>query len=145
MSRALEPFPKRALGVLSFVFAGLHHVDMHRVKWRTPDDPNFGRCEYSAFDDLSTFDYARLTMLVVAAHDLCVRVEIQPSGPRHLKIVMWPRVREGDMAKRHPELEAHAAELRARFDRWYEPDPYWLTTESKGSPRARVTAAGRKP
>jgi hypothetical protein len=54
----------------------------------------------------ATFDYSRLTGLVVRAHDEMVRVELIPSGPGRVGFAMWKRhTREGRLHERHPTME----------------------------------------
>lgn len=58
------------------------------------------------FGDLSTFDYDRLTSLVLLAHRDAVRVEISHSGPRRVRIICHRRRHgEGRMCERHPSLQ----------------------------------------
>ena len=90
----------RCLRVLSCAFRGMHHIDgwlRRKPLWRG--------IEVSTHQSLATFDFDLLTRLVVAAHDEAVRVEIAPSGPRLLKIQLWPRERTGSMLRRHPNIE----------------------------------------
>lgn len=54
----------------------------------------------------ATFDYSRLTGLVVLAHDRMIRVEVIPSGPGRIGFGLWKRhSREGRMSERHPTIE----------------------------------------
>lgn len=54
----------------------------------------------------ATYDFDQLTRAVFLAHDMCVRLEINPSGPGMLKLCMWKRhLREGQMHERHPTIE----------------------------------------
>lgn len=58
----------------------------------------------------ATWDYSRLTGLVVLAHDRMVRVELRPSGPNMIGFALWQRkTREGKMSERHPTIEAAIA------------------------------------
>jgi len=68
--------------------------------------------------DLSTFDYNRLTRLVLLAHRDAVRIEIASSGPRRVKIIAHRRKHgEGlSMFERHPCL----ADLAAIIDEMRE-------------------------
>lgn len=66
--------------------------------------------------DLSTFDFDRLTRLVLLAHRDAVRIEIASSGPRLVRIIAHKR-RHGDrnemkMHEWHPSL----SDLAARID-----------------------------
>lgn len=56
-------------------------------------------------NDLCTFDSARLTDLVIAAHAHSVRVEIAPCSPQYLRIIFWPREHDAQCGMtRHPTL-----------------------------------------
>jgi hypothetical protein len=69
-------------------------------------------------NDLATFDFDRLTRLVITAHRWAVRIEIASSGPRLIKIIAHRRspVQTESIYRRHPDLcalklEAAKAEL----------------------------------
>jgi hypothetical protein len=104
-SALLAPFEERAERVLGWVFGGLHNCPrIHKDR--------FGWAVNTSYD-LATFDSDRLTRLVIAAHDHCVRVAIEPSGPGLVKICLWPRNgREGRMFERHPTIEEAISALR---------------------------------
>ncbi len=53
----------------------------------------------------ATFDFNHLTTAVVMAHKRSIRFEIEPSGPRMLKLCLHKRQRTGLMHERHPTLE----------------------------------------
>lgn len=61
---------------------------------------------------LSTFDSNCLTRLVIGAHEHAVRVEIEPCNFRHLRVIMHPRQREGQIHQRHPTIEQAVADYR---------------------------------
>lgn len=62
---------------------------------------------------MSTFDFSNLTKAVVLAHDRMIRFEIEPSGPRMLKLVAHKRhSRTGPMHQRHPTIEDAIASVR---------------------------------
>lgn len=62
---------------------------------------------------MSTFDYSNLTRAVVLAHDRMIRFEIEPSGPRMLKLIAHKRhSRDGRMHERHPTIEDAITDIR---------------------------------
>jgi len=70
--------------------------------------------ELNTSDDLSTYDFDLLTRLVVMAHEECVRVSVRSSGPRLVKICLWPRRgRDGRVDDRHPTIEQAIERVRA--------------------------------
>ena len=54
----------------------------------------------------STFDFDRLTRLVILAHDRMIRVALAQSGPYRVGFELYKRhTRVGSMSVRHPTLE----------------------------------------
>jgi len=58
----------------------------------------------SVHGDLSTFDWDRLTYLVLIAHRYRIRIEIGSSGPRTVRVIAHRRKAEGSQSVRHPGL-----------------------------------------
>lgn len=102
-----QPFEWRAEQVLSRAFGGMHHVyNLHK----SPREWHLNH-----YGDLSTFDFNALTLLVLGAHEYCIRLSIQSSGPRMVKICLWPRkVRLGHFCDRHPTIEEAIERYRMR-------------------------------
>lgn len=78
---------------------GEHHL---------PDVKQFGTgiC-INFYGDLSTYDWNRLTMLVLIAHRDFIRIEIASSGPRMVRIIAHKRAPKADgdrQHQRHPSL-----------------------------------------
>lgn len=111
-------FRRRVIGLLAFVYDGIHHVKGQNIRW-TPGP--FPHAELSVWANLDTYDSSLLTRIVIAAHDLAIRVEIRSSGPNHVKLFMSPRARDGDsIMNRHPTLEDHVAMLRDKRGHWMD-------------------------
>ncbi len=92
--------------VLEAAFHGLHHIPGEIKK-----GPYFW--SVNTYGGIATHDFDMLTLLVFAAHDQCVRVDITQGGPRMVKIILHPRrCRNGGMSARHPTLEAKLKEWR---------------------------------
>lgn len=78
---------------------GEHHLPEVRV---------FGSgIHINHYGDLSTFDFDRLTRLVLLAHRDAVRIEIKNSGPRMVRIIAHRRKHDDAacMSQRHPSLD----------------------------------------
>ncbi len=91
-------FEERAERLLDKVYRGIHHCGPIKKEPRQWTTNHYGQ--------ISTYDFDELTRLVLAAHEYCIRVSIQSSGPRMVKIVLHPRTcREGDVYDRHPTIE----------------------------------------
>jgi hypothetical protein len=100
---------ERCKMVLAIAFRGLHHLPSgfkDHGRW----------IEANIFGGVATYDFDVLTRLVVAAHDLCVRVEISHSGPRLIKLILHPRQREGGMCHRHPTIEEAIKKVRESIE-----------------------------
>lgn len=60
-----------------------------------------------------TWDFDTMTRLVIAAHDECIRIGIEPSGPGMLRLTFHQRLgREGPMHSRHPTIETAIEDYR---------------------------------
>lgn len=108
---ALAPATERMENVLRRTFRGMHHCPKIR-KFNIGSE--FEHWEINPFGGLSTFDSDVLTRLVIMAHDECVRVEIDSSGPGRVKIRLHARKRRtgGPFFERHNTLETAIARVR---------------------------------
>lgn len=109
----LSPIAYQALYILSRLYAGLHHCPdvLHRVKKGVWSNPHWFECTIDC--ELATWDFSKLTLLVILAHDMCVRVSIKGCGPRCMKLMFHPRKgREGRMSERHPTIEQAIVHVR---------------------------------
>lgn len=108
----LTEFNRRSIGLLCSAFGmGPWNIQVNwdRVKWGSERHTKF----VTSAHGLSTWDFNRLTRLVIGAHDECIRVEISPVAFRYLSIEMWPRKgREGSMSERHPTIEKAIEQYR---------------------------------
>lgn len=67
------------------------------------------------YGDLSTYDWNRLTRLVLLAHRDFVRIEIASSGPRMVKIIAHrrkPKEDKDSQWQRHPSLGDLITEIK---------------------------------
>lgn len=98
------PFAEKIELFIDYVFGGRHRtfaVEQKEV------------CYYIKFwDNLATWDGNKLTKIVVAAHDLGLRVDAEPNGMRGMRLMVHNRaLREGRTMERHPTLEQHLEEI----------------------------------
>ena len=122
MSNESAIFKKKVHHILSLTYHGLYNVP-GKIKY----DELF--IEVSVTEGLSTFDFDKLTRLVVGAHDLCVRLVIKASGPRLVKLYFTSgRNRTGLIQDRHPTIEEAIEQIRSLGVR---PQDRYTETESK--------------
>ena len=101
---------RKVADVLGFVWRGIYHLDegaLSRVKW---DDDYVIR--FVCGGDLATWDFNRLTELVVLCHDQCLRLDLQGIGPRRMQMLFHGRQRAGGASQRHPTIEDAVLWLR---------------------------------
>lgn len=96
-------------------YAGLHHFPggdkgLRRVDWN-----HWLFCKWNQHNGLTSYDGDSLTRLVMLAHDLGIRVEVNPRM-RYLEIVCHPRVfvKTTGRCAPHPTVEAAVADWRRR-------------------------------
>ncbi|MHC4647452.1 MAG: hypothetical protein ACYTBJ_18335 [Planctomycetota bacterium] len=96
----------KALFILGEVRGGLHHMRFPEKKSRDPGFwNNSSWFEYSWYGDLATYDFNKLTHLVLLSHEHCVRIAIQPLNFRYVRLLFHTRTRSGDITERHPTIE----------------------------------------
>lgn len=96
---------EKAEAVLAAMYGGLHNVP-GKIK-ELP-----GRIEVCVPVNLATYDFNNLTVLVVVAHEVCVRASLRSGPPRQIILMFHDRQREGGMSQRHPTIEDAIASIR---------------------------------
>ena len=98
---------------LADLFCGWHHIHGKLHDWG-----NGIKLNTSQTGSFATFDFNALTKAVLMAHDLMIRFEITPSGPRMLGLILHKRhAREGMMHERHPSIEEAIESYRKHYPR----------------------------
>ena len=116
----------RCAWVLIHAYGGAHHVGTVKI------GSGGGWVEAVHYGEIATADSDLMTRLVVLAHDAAVRVSVQPSGPRHLRIMLHPRMRSDRNMTNHRTLEDAAQRLRERWAPVPVPVPVASTETDKG-------------
>lgn len=108
----LSDFQARVMDILGMVGGGIYNapISWDGVYWNHGGGMGVPWRGSAAF---STFDFDRLTRLVLLCHDARIRCEIQHNGPRGFLLVFHPRSHEGRRGERHPSIEEAVAEHRA--------------------------------
>ncbi len=109
-----SPFGIIVANILAVAWGGLHHIDSRELRKAEWDDEhcialNFHRSQWA------TTDFNELTMLVILAHDACVRIAISSPGMKLLRLTFHPRVEVGSYSQRHPTLSESIEEVRKRY------------------------------
>lgn len=127
----LSEFQRKVCDILGMVGGGIYNAPIAHstIDW----DYGFHGVSVIWKHGMATFDYNELTALVFLAHEARIRCQIESAGPRNLRLTFWQRVHEGDMARRHPNLD----EAIERF-RKYLPEEHRIIfrppTEVKSEP-----------
>lgn len=83
------------------------------ANWHTLDHMSGQGTAFTLPARLATIDGDALTRLVIGAHDMGIRVEIEPCNMQRLRICMWTRkTRTGSLGRRHPTMEEAVATFR---------------------------------
>ncbi len=99
----ISPLGTRVLKCCSIIFGGLHNTNSNILKKTNWADPYC--ISITTVHSLSTYDDNRLTVLVLLAHDMCVRIEITSCNFNYIKIMFHQRTRTGNFMSRHPSIE----------------------------------------
>ncbi len=75
--KPLSENARKSLIILSEVFGGLHHIDSDQLEIFDYQSTIYN--DYLFEGSMATFDGMVLTLLVIIAHDMAVRFEIQPA------------------------------------------------------------------
>lgn len=109
-----SPLGRAAADLLGEVWAGIYHLDrkeLGKVNWAS-DHVIIIRL---AFTSLSTYDNETLTLLVVRAHDYCLRLDVRGAGKDSIELMFHQRQRTGSLGQRMPTMEAHLAAIRKYY------------------------------
>ena len=116
----MSEFGEEVADLLWKLFSGIYHIDspsLRRVDWSNPFYVIVPLPHHS--NELATYDFDLMTKLVVASHDLCIRIAAQPHTFRMIKFAFHKRQRADgqlDISRRMPTLEDHAADIRERLN-----------------------------
>lgn len=62
---------------------------------------------------LDTWDFNRLTTLVLLCHEARIRCDVEPRSPQYLRLCFTQRSHEGGISSRHPNIDEAIASFRA--------------------------------
>jgi hypothetical protein len=110
----LTPFQARVMDIVGMVGGGIYNAPIcqpENIKW------TYGGSGLSLSwsSELATFDFEQLTKLVFLCHEARIRVQIESSGPKYLKLSFWQRVspqENPNIACYHPSLDEAVARFR---------------------------------
>lgn len=99
----VSPLGEQVAIFLDELYYGLHHVDgraLSRVEWSHPS-----WMAITLYGTLSTTDFNDLTRLVLLAHRMALRVEVEAATHGYLRLCFSPRSRDGGTWARHPTIQ----------------------------------------
>ena len=115
--REMSPLGAAVADLLGDCYSGIYHLEDKKLKKVDWGDPYVVAVQIS-HQQLSTFDGPYLTLLVVLAHDRCLRMSIRAATVNTLELLFHQRQRGGDLSRRMPTIEEHIASIRR-----YHPQP----------------------
>jgi len=106
-------FGARVADLLNWWADGIYHIQetvtSKHIRWT---NEHWIQMRFEARGGWSTCDNSTLTRLVIAAHDRCIRIAIEPAGSRYLRLVFSPRQRTGNLFERHATIEEQIERAR---------------------------------
>lgn len=122
----LPPFAHAAIELIAMVFGGAHNAP---INWRKAEIDESSVHVCTRWAPLATWDFNKLTRLVVASHDLMIRVVISGVAPNTMKLGLHPRLTRSPaqtIGRRMPTLD-DAVECARRITGSREvQSPAWL-------------------
>lgn len=94
-----------AVDFFATLYGGRHHIPGGKYKGDNVNPWGPNAWQVAHYGDLATYDFDLLTRLVLLAHERCIRVGIQPCGPRHVRIGISRRERTDSIFTNHPTIE----------------------------------------
>lgn len=110
----LSDFQRRVCNILGIVGNGIYNapINPERIIW------NYGGgVSLNWHQELDSWDFNRLTVLVFLCHEARIRVQIESTGPRATRLSFWQRKAHGNSNITHPNLD----EAVAMFREWFKP------------------------
>lgn len=98
----LTEFQTKVMNILGIVGGGIYNAP---ITWDTIDWDCGRGVSLIWRGGFATFDSSNLTRLVFLCHDARIRVSVDPAGPRLMRLSFHPRVSDGGVGSRHPNLE----------------------------------------
>ena len=102
--KEISPIGIEVANILGQVWRGIYHLENEIKNARTVWS-NAEHIEIVIRGNLATWDYDKLTALVILSHDRAVRMEISGASNNYLRLRFHPRERTGFLRQRHPTLE----------------------------------------
>jgi hypothetical protein len=110
LPETLNEFQRKVCDILGMVGGGIYNAPIahDKIDW------SYGRGVSVIWSGggLSTFDFGRMTMLVLLCHEARIRCDVSSAGPRMLRISFWQRTHEGSTPERHPNIDEAIALFR---------------------------------
>ena len=115
----VSKFMREVLDILDCVYSGLHHTNYYEQFKKSKYCETLFAEYVDRANELSTYDFNRLTKLVVLAHDKGIRVSVSSDRKKGLVICfhnrMGKRHNDHPMNQRHPTLSKAVKQVRSTY------------------------------
>ena len=108
----LNPFHATVINIVGTSGGGIYNApicSLDRVAWVW----GFNGMSLTWRHGLCTWDGCDLTLLVFLCHAARIRLEVNPCAPNRLRLAFFPRVADGSISRRHPDLMEAVASFNA--------------------------------
>ena len=87
----ISPLGKKVAKILGFVWDGLHHCNPTMLFHKRTDWSSDHHIEVVIYGELATWDFNKLTKLVILCHDECIRMSIEGANINYMRLRFHPR------------------------------------------------------
>jgi len=107
MPEDLSEFQACVMDILGLSLGGIYNAPIawDAVRWGIGSSEWAGMSVPLSSAGLATWDFNRLTKLVLACHEARIRMDISPNGPRGLMLRFSRRSSEGGISDVHPNID----------------------------------------
>jgi hypothetical protein len=115
--QTFSTFGQQAADLIDYFVDGIYHLDQkwlsRAAKEKLWEAEHFIVVPFHG--ELATYDFNRLTRLVLLCHDYGLRGAVRAAKKDQLEVLLHPRARTGSVGRRHPRIREALAQYEGRL------------------------------